>query len=296
MDLKALFTFHSTAFGPSIKSPHDFVTASYDTIIVANSSDVDKFFSLFMHPVVPFVAVVVYLLLSDLIFKAVKNIFGIEPKSPILKAITICHSSILAIYSGWTFLGASQIIIPQLTQNGLYPTLCDSKGVIWEKAGLGFWITHFYLSKFYEFIDTWIILLKGGKPIFLQTFHHAGIVVFMWGFVVTHNTSGGLITTWFNSFIHTLMYTYYVFAAFGYRSPLKNYLTQAQIVQFIIGIALTFPPHFMPGCITQAQSLVNAGIQLYAVILIYLFYMFYVSNYAKKDKEDKKEKDDKKEK
>jgi hypothetical protein len=127
-----------------------------------------------------------------------------------------------------------------------------------------------------------IVLLKGREPIFLQTYHHAGIVILMWGFVVTANTCGGLITTSFNAFIHTLMYTYYTFAALGYSSPLKHYLTQAQMIQFVVGILLTFPTLFMAGCVNQAQSFVIITIQVYAVVLIALFYQFYVNSYKKK--------------
>jgi hypothetical protein len=55
----------------------------------------------------------------------------------------------------------------------------------------------------YEFIDTWIVLLKGRTPIFLQTYHHAGIAIIMWGFEVTANTCGITILA-LNSFIHTI--------------------------------------------------------------------------------------------
>ncbi|RYG96121.1 hypothetical protein EON65_54900 [archaeon] len=81
-----------------------------------------------------------------------------------------------------------------------------------------------------------IILLKGREPIFLQTFHHAGVVFSLWGAVVTQSSAVGAVTICLNSFIHTLMYTYYTLAAFGYSSPLKHYLTTAQMTQFLIGI------------------------------------------------------------
>jgi len=174
------------------------------------------------------------------------------------------------------------MVFPYIWRNGLYPSLCDVNGELWHGLGFGFWVTHFYLSKYYEFIDTWIVLLKGRDALFLQTYRRAGIVILMWGFVVTANTCGGLVTTVFNSFIHTLMYTYYTLAAFGYSSPLKHYLTQAQMVQFVMGITLTLGPHFIPGCVNQAQSLVMAVIQLYALVLIGLFYQFYVNSYKTK--------------
>ncbi|RYH20089.1 hypothetical protein EON65_24655 [archaeon] len=71
---------------------------------------------------------------------------------------------------------------------------------------------------------------------FLQTYHHAGVVFIMWGAVVTQSAAVGGIIICLNSFIHTLMYTYYTLAAFGYSSPLKHYLTSAQMIQFLIGI------------------------------------------------------------
>jgi hypothetical protein len=109
----------------------------------------------------------------------------------------------------------------------------------------------------------------------------------MWMFVVTANSSA-LIVIVLNSFIHTLMYTYYVFAAFGYTSPLKHYLTQAQIIQFLVGIACTVQFH---SCANTAQSVSTGLLQLYAVVLIYLFYQFYVGNYTdKKSASTKKEK------
>lgn len=103
----------------------------------------------------------------------------------------------------------------------------------------------------------------------------------MWATVVTENIASGLILVIFNSFIHTFMYTYYVFAALGHSSPLKVLLTQAQIVQFIVGIACSFPTHFLSNCTTNAQKLSTAILQLYAVGLIFLFYDFYTTNYTK---------------
>ena len=35
----------------------------------------------------------------------------------------------------------------------------------------GLWVYLFYLSKYYEFIDTWIVMARGRRPIFLQLFY-----------------------------------------------------------------------------------------------------------------------------
>lgn len=117
---------------------------------------------------------------------------------------------------------------------------------------------------------------------FLQTFHHAGIVLTSWGFVVTKNTSAGVVLVVFNSFIHTLMYTYYVFAAFGFNSPLKKYLTQAQLLQFIVGGGILVPTFFIDNCVNSAQAMTTKAIHAYLVVLVYLFYQFYVASYTRK--------------
>ena len=52
-------------------------------------------------------------------------------------------------------------------------------GRIWNE-GLAFYGWLFYISKFYEVVDTAIILAKGKKSGGLQTFHHAGAMICMW--------------------------------------------------------------------------------------------------------------------
>ena len=83
----------------------------------------------------------------------------------------------------------------------------------------------------------------------------------------------------------TLMYTYYTFAAFGYSSPLKHYLTQMQITQFIVGLRTTVPIHFMTGADGKPRLTLSLWtIEIYAVVLIVLFAQFYASAYGKKPK------------
>jgi len=65
-----------------------------------------------------------------------------------------------------------------LAADGLTPDSTDV-GRIWNE-GLAFYGWLFYLSKFYEVLDTFIILAKGRKSSFLQTYHHAGAMMCMW--------------------------------------------------------------------------------------------------------------------
>lgn len=76
-------------------------------------------------------------------------------------------------------------------------------GRLWNE-GLGYYGWLFYLSKFYEVVDTLIILAKGKKSSFLQTYHHAGAMLCMWAGIRYMSPPIWLFVQ-INSFIHTIM-------------------------------------------------------------------------------------------
>ena len=80
-------------------------------------------------------------------------------------------------------------------------------GRIWNE-GLAFFGWLFYLSKFYEVVDTLIILAKGKRSTFLQTYHHAGAMFGMWAGIRYMSPPIWMFVT-FNSGIHMLMVSTY---------------------------------------------------------------------------------------
>lgn len=83
-----------------------------------------------------------------------------------------------AAYNSTTSAWAMTNRLFHLAADGLGPETTDV-GRIWNE-GLAFYGWLFYLSKFYEVIDTCIILAKGRKSSLLQTYHHAGAMLSMW--------------------------------------------------------------------------------------------------------------------
>ncbi|KAJ1933452.1 hypothetical protein GGF37_006723 [Kickxella alabastrina] len=141
----------------------------------------------------------------------------------------------------------------------------------------------FYLSKYYELIDTFIILAKGRKATFLQTYHHAGAIATMW--VGCYFGSPQLIFYVVeNSIIHTLMYTYFALTAMGYSPPGKKYLTHLQIFQFLIGLVFIALYITLPGCLTPLQRNLLFVMLSYLIPLIYLFVDFSMKTYGNKGK------------
>ncbi|KAK5170732.1 hypothetical protein LTR04_004341 [Oleoguttula sp. CCFEE 6159] len=108
-------------------------------------------------------------------------------------------------------------------------------GRLWNE-GLAFWGWFFYLSKFYEVVDTLIIVLKGKRSVTLQKFHHAGAMLCMWA-GMRYMSPPIWMFVFVNSGIHALMYTYYTVSALGFRVPqfVKRTLTTLQITQFLVG-------------------------------------------------------------
>ncbi|KAL0930842.1 GNS1/SUR4 family protein [Colletotrichum truncatum] len=110
-----------------------------------------------------------------------------------------------------------------------------ASGRIWNE-GLAFYGWIFYLSKFYEVLDTFIILAKGKLSSTLQTYHHAGAMMCMWA-GIRYMSAPIWMFVLVNSFIHAMMYTYYTITAFNIRVPMaiKRTLTTLQITQFLVG-------------------------------------------------------------
>ncbi|MCJ1285852.1 hypothetical protein MMC26_005194 [Xylographa opegraphella] len=118
-------------------------------------------------------------------------------------------------------------------------------GRIWNE-GLAYYGWLFYVSKFYELLDTMIILAKGKKSSFLQTYHHAGAMMCMWA-GMRYMSPPIWMFVLVNSFIHALMYSYYTFAALGMQAPMlfKRTLTSLQIAQFVFGASYAFAHLFI---------------------------------------------------
>ena len=81
--------------------------------------------------------------------------------------------------------------------------LSTDAGRLWNE-GLAFYGWIFYLSKFYEVLDTLIILAKGKFSSTLQTYHHAGAMMCMWS-GMRYMSPPIWIFCFVNSGIHAMM-------------------------------------------------------------------------------------------
>lgn len=106
-----------------------------------------------------------------------------------------------------------------------------------EKGTMTAWYIYvYYLSKVVDFTDTVIIVLrkKFDQLSFLHVYHHSAMFVIWW--IGSKWGSGGdaIFGPMCNSFIHIVMYTYYLGSALKVHIPGKKYLTMMQMAQFFI--------------------------------------------------------------
>jgi len=119
----------------------------------------------------------------------------------------------------------------------------------------------------------------------------------MWGFV-RYSTLPGWVFLVFNSFIHTIMYTYYAMTTISAQHLLprwfKKSLTGLQIAQFVVGSSVGYTYLFLKDssgndCLpTSGQKFSDILAVTYLAYLTYLFIAFFVASY--KSHPNKKEK------
>ncbi|EEY20608.1 conserved hypothetical protein [Verticillium alfalfae VaMs.102] len=235
----SLFQFPPSHYPIGVPPPPPGVSSS-------NFAIPDHIYNAVLDPRVPITIAATYAVTIKLLNRyntsTNKRPWAISKTGP-FKVFVILHNIFLAVYSAWTFwgmLGGMRRAIwtsingaISLSANGNPST--DVYGRLWNE-GLSFYGWIFYLSKFYEVLDTFIILAKGKLSSTLQTYHHAGAMMCMWA-GMRYMSAPIWMFVLVNSFIHALMYTYYTITAFNIRvpTPIKRSLTTMQITQFLVG-------------------------------------------------------------
>lgn len=88
-----------------------------------------------------------------------------------LKKQMAAHNIFLFVLSAAMFLGSLYEIIKNYSQNDMYEVFCsttESKGQFKFSGNAWFWGYLFYISKFYEYLDTAFIIARKKDLIFLH--------------------------------------------------------------------------------------------------------------------------------
>lgn len=229
-----------------------------------------------MHPVWSLVGVGLYFVLKVVLTHSCLQL-RTNGKSETFKRVTLVHNLLLCAYSLYTCINVWSLTLEHLRLYGYENTVCSSR--LW-RSGMNFWGFLFYLSKYWELVDTFLLIWKGRQPSFLQVYHHAVTLVCAYMLQASHSTVMFLFVG-LNSAIHTIMYAYYALTVVGIRTSVKSLITVLQMIQFCVGNMFAAPTLFLRSgrCTSSAQQLSVAAIMLHATFLIYLFAKFYKKTY-----------------
>ncbi|XP_032593415.1 elongation of very long chain fatty acids protein AAEL008004 isoform X1 [Drosophila grimshawi] len=204
-----------------------------------------------------------------------------ENRKPLhLQQLLVSYNALQVVFSAWLFYEIGQS--GWLT--GHYSFRCQP--VDYSNNPRTLRMVHacwwYYFSKFTEFMDTIFFVLrkKTSQVTTLHVIHHGCMPMSVWfGVKFTpggHSTFFGLL----NTFVHIVMYTYYMFSAMGpqYQKYLwwKKYLTTLQMVQFILIMVHAFQLLFIDCNYPKAFVW---WIGMHAVMFFFLFNEFYKAAY-----------------
>lgn len=192
------------------------------------------------------------------------------------------YNLLMVLWNGFGFYMACKLLNYGLDTFGCKPIDTTAKDETSMRIILYGYI--FLLSRLVEFTDTiCFVLRKKNRQISgFHVFHHFSVPIAVWFYVKFAPGGNSAIFPFLNSFIHTVMYSYYFLATYKSARPYlgwKKYLTQFQIVQFIIMILHSTQPLFIPGC-KFPRTFLYINI-FFSIVFIYLFTKFYIENYGK---------------
>lgn len=213
-----------------------------------------------------------------------------KKKQPfILSGFTIVHNFIMCVASLIMFVGMAASLFAIWQRHGLEALFCDSGAKEVGKGPLYFWIYVFYLSKYYEWVDTVLLCLKKNQLTFLHVYHHWVTMLLVW------NCLENLIPIqWcaelLNCFVHILMYYYYFLMSLKKRVWWKKYITIMQIIQFVLinslhSVSIAWHYLWTHNCPSYDTWGHQIGLGIINSYLL-LFVQFYFANYQSTKKQD----------
>jgi len=207
--------------------------------------------------------------------------------------LRVSHNLFLSFGSFIMLVGVIRAMFVVFQKGGLDAMLCDEPR-LQLKGSLYFWYYIFYMSKFYEFIDTAILIFRKKQVSFLHVFHHVTTVMISWLGLYSENAMQWPVII-LNTTVHVFMYYYYLVQTLGGDVWWKKYLTTGQIAQFItdllaLAVWFWYKLYLKRDCSGDPLALAFGTAVLFSFLL--LFINFYVRTYraAKKERDAKRAK------
>ncbi|TBU04449.1 GNS1/SUR4-like fatty acid elongation protein [Hamiltosporidium magnivora] len=252
----------------------------------------DKFDTFIMDWKTPVISSFLYMAYVQYENKRISQVTPPQRKKfSLLTLMMVLHNLILCVFSGIVFYKTYNILLDCYKKSTFYNFLNDGNKFLYKK--MIFWTKLFYLSKYYEIIDTIILHVNKKRTSFLQMYHHAGAIICCWMLAKCESHVPWIFVV-LNSFVHTIMYAYYSLTCLGIKTKYKHLITKMQMTQFVMGNIFILI-HIFKGDLlknenifTSFKVLVLLSNVFYVAVLFGLFNQFSKQTYSKRIEERKK--------
>lgn len=195
----------------------------------------------------------------------------------------------LAVFSIMGFYNCGPPHLRVLLTRGFKESVCN--GLMFS-GRQGLWMFFFALSKAPELLDTYFIVLRKQKLVFLHWYHHITVFVYTW-FHYTKQIYPGQWYCVMNYAVHSVMYLYYAVRASGYYRPpvwVNMFITALQLLQMFLGIGVNAFLYYnmladsswhCDGRFESSYFYVYCSFAMYFSYLVLFAHFFYVTYIAK---------------
>lgn len=219
------------------------------------------------------VAYLAFVLVCAPLFRAV----GFSVK---LKPLMMVYNTFMVALSA--YMGTKCILLAYAANDSVF-CVPLAQGVAGSEMAQLVWI--FTYSKVIEFLDTVFMVFEGRlrQVSLLHVYHHITILSYWFTILWLAPGSDAYFSLAGNSYIHVLMYGYYLLASFGYSPWWKYYITKAQILQFCcFCVQSVYVGYIMTEKVCDFPDVLSKGLLWYMLSLIVLFMHFLLTNKKKK--------------
>jgi len=231
----------------------------------------------FDDPVVAIGSVTAYIIIIGALHQYMQNRKPYE-----MRILLGLHNLFLCILSLIMTVGLLYRVVIVILKYGVFSVYCGVSAE--EDQYLFFWANMFYLSKYYELVDTVFVVLRKKPLTFLHLWHHCAVVFVSW-LATRDSIVMGWITVLDNTSVHVMMYYYYAIQSLQRREVWwRKYLTTLQIVQFFIDMvtSVVFIYYYTQGvpCKGTFEAWIVANMTGFSFFVLFL--QFYSQTYSKK--------------
>jgi len=199
----------------------------------------------------------------------------------IFHVLRLVHNVGLAIASLVMLIGILAVSHQSGKLNSIHAALCDPFLDVESATLVG---RYFYLSKYWEWVDTAFLITARKDVSWLQYTHHMSTAILVFANLTPVISSASLLACFTNTFVHVFMYFYFAFPH-GFLKKFRQFITIIQIIQHMMCLSGFIYMYInIDNCVTTTLG-IKMCLMLYAMYLTF-FVLFYIVQYVQGGSKD----------